>query len=379
MRIMTVKSIFGEGEIEHLENLLEEYGSGRVFLVTGKGSYTGTGLESRVKGILKGREYLRHSDFENNPCPGDLMKGAAKFREFSPDIIIAIGGGSVIDTAKLLSVLPEEREEVESIIKGEREVPERKIPFIALPTTAGSGSEATCFAVVYSEGRKYSVASETLLPDYAVLDPELTYTLSHRQSMVSAFDAFSQAVESYWAVGSTSVSRAYASESIGIILEVYDTLNKSPDKGARRGMLRASHLSGKAINISKTTGPHALSYALTMRYGIPHGYAVILTLPGFFIYNAAASGERISPELSFREHSERMENLCRLLGVKTPEEAAGRIRGMIKEAGFKPDLKELGIKEEEDIRYLVKSVNAARLSNNPVLADEEGLREVLAR
>lgn len=366
--------IFGAGKTKELSNLLEKYNSQKVFLITGKDSYVKSGAKFHLDKILSGKQVLRYSEFSQNPKIKDLFKGAEEFRSFLPDMIIAIGGGSVIDTAKLLSVLPADKSKLEKIIKANLPVPERKIPFIAIPTTAGSGSEATHFAVVYQGLTKHSVCSNSLLPDYSILDPELTYSLSPELTAISAFDAFSQAIESYWAVGSTTESRQYAAESIKSILSIYNKLINSPDKETRSVMLKAAHLSGKAINISKTTGPHALSYPLTAGFNIPHGYAVILTLPAFFLYNANAPKEKMSNGLVYDEHQKRIKELCALLDSLDPQRAAKKIKSMVEKAGFLTKLSDLGIKDKDDLKVIIDNVNIERLGNNPVRVDREYLR-----
>jgi alcohol dehydrogenase class IV len=374
---MTDKCIFGAGKLNVLPILLDKYKPKKVFLVTGKDSYIESGAKASLEKILSGIQVCRYFDFSENPKLEDLFKGVELFHNFKPNIIIAIGGGSVIDTAKLLSIMPVDKKIAENIIKGEFLVPKRKIPFITIPTTAGSGSEATHFAVVYLEREKYSVAAESLLPDFAILDPEVTYSLPEKLTAISAFDAFSQAIESYWAVGSTSESRQYAAESIKIITKIFNKLITDPDKNSRSLMLKAAHLSGKAINISKTTGPHAVSYALTMHYKIPHGYAVILTLPAFFLFNGNSSKEKIDKKLSFEEHKKRISGLYKLLDVSDSTTAAEKIKLMVSEAGFSTKLSDLGLKKEQDIKVLVDSVNMERLNNHLVRINEKNLKKIL--
>ena len=157
---------------------------------------------------------------------------------------------------------------------------------IAIPTTAGTGSEATHFAVVYVDGEKYSLAHPYLVPAYAVIDPLLTYSLPAGVTAASGLDAFCQAIESIWAVGATDVSHTFATEAARLAVQHLRAAVQNPTDTARAGMCRAAHLSGKAINISKTTAPHALSYVLTAEYGLAHGVAVALTLAPMLQYNA---------------------------------------------------------------------------------------------
>ncbi len=363
--------------VKDLKRLVEKYEPKRVFLVTGKDSYSSSGAKSAIEPQLKQSELYRHADFEPNPQYEDILKGAEKFNEFGPDMVIAVGGGSAIDTAKLISVLPPDAAAIKQILKGNRPVPERKVPFIAIPTTAGSGSEATHFAVCYLQRTKYSVKSAFLLPDHVVLDAELTYSLPFDITAATAFDAFTQAVESYWAVGATEESRKYAAESIERFKNVYDRLITSPEEKTREEMMKVAHLAGKAINISKTTACHAASYALTMHFGLPHGQAVILTLPEFFIYNAEATENKINKGLDLEGHLRRMSEICTLMDVPSPDAFAKKVRKMLEKARFPSDLFSSGLLRESDIDVLVDNINEERLKNNPVVITKKDLKRIL--
>lgn len=368
------KEIFGEGSIQSLEGILKHYSAQRVFLVTGKKSYEHSGAKEKLENQLKGRDFHRHFEFEENPKFSDLLQGARDIRAFKPDIIVAVGGGSVMDTGKILSVLPTDSTKAEKIIKGEIDFDDKIAPMVAIPTTSGSGSEATHFAVAYIGKKKFSVSHQQIFPDNVILDPELTYSMPSKLTAITAFDALCQAIESYWAVGSTTKSRKYSAESIRLILEVYERVIKKPDKESRSIMVKASHLAGQAINISKTTGPHAASYSLTANYSVPHGHAVILLLPGFFIFNGLAEIEKIHPAITYKKHKKSMEELYELLKVKGPFEAAQYIREIIRFAALESDLAEIGI---NDIELIVRSVNNKRLSNNPVKVNKSDLIKIL--
>ena len=220
--------------------------------------------------------------------------------------------------------------------------------FIAAPTTAGSGSEATAFAVIYRSKKKISIADPSLLPVIAILDPVLTYHLPAYQTAVSGMDVLAQAVESYWSKKANKESRAYAAEAILTWKEFFHRSVTDPDPMVRERMLWAAHLAGKAINITRTTGPHALSYYLTAHHQVPHGQAVALYLPVFFLYN--------DPERSLYD----------LLGVGTAGEAKNFIEEKIKSAGLATRYSELGLDKEKLLNSIPGEVNQERFDNNPV-------------
>lgn len=367
----------GRGSINNLRSVLSGFRAGKVLLVTGKRSYDECPIREKVELNLENSKVLRHCDFEINPKVEDLIRGASLIASFKPDALVAVGGGSVLDTAKMLSILPADPKSITSIIKGGSKVPTRTKQLILIPTTSGSGSEATHFAVAYIRNVKYSIASKYLLPDAVILDSEFTDTMSKELTAITAFDAFSQAIESFWSLGATKESKKYAVESIGIVLDVFEKLINIPGPSVRDKMMRASFLSGKAINISKTTAPHALSYALTQNFGIPHGLAVMLLLPAFFRANAAADRLSLNAVMNFDEYLKRINELKTMMGVASTNEAVSKISKMILFAGFQPHLRDYGVNNTSDIKLLVDSINIDRLSNNPVIINREQLVSLL--
>lgn len=204
------------------------------------------------------------SDYRENPDEESIKRAADIFRKHKSDVIISIGGGSVIDTAKGVKILTG-----------------ITVPHIAVPTTAGSGSEATQFAVYYKDGEKHSFDAPELLPEYVILDSSLLYTLNRTQRMTTLLDALCHSAESLLSVHADSESRRYAKNSIRLIHEYYQRYAQGEQ--AVYGMIAlASHYAGKAINISRTAAGHAMSYVLTSRYGVKHGQAAAVCLKNIF-------------------------------------------------------------------------------------------------
>ena len=219
--------------VEELEGILDEIGAKRIFLVSGKGSYKSSGAESKLFGILG--EHTRFYDFDVNPKIEDVRRGISLFKSRDYDLIVGVGGGSVMDMAKLIGVLSAQSRDALKYIEGEREIGGPGRPVVAIPTTAGSGAEATGFAVVYVNGKKYSLAHELMKPEHVVLDPSLTFTMPRNLAAVSGMDALSQAIESYWSVNSTEESSRYSREAMQIILEnIVDSVNHNEEEARRR-------------------------------------------------------------------------------------------------------------------------------------------------
>lgn len=339
-----VKEYIGLGMIKALGEILTATVPRHIFLVTGKDSYASSGASALVEPYLSGLKYTRFCDFSSNPALEDIEKGIQIFRKISPDIVIAVGGGSVMDMAKAINVLSQNEGIAREYIEG-REIIQRGKPLVAIPTTAGSGSEATHFAVAYVNGRKYSLAHHSMAPDWAIADPEFTYRLPKSITAATGMDALSQAIESFWSLRATDESRRYAKEAVALALANLKKAVLHPDEAVREGMSRAAHLSGKAINISKTTASHAMSYPLTVHFGIPHGHAVALTLPKLIIFN---------------DHKE----VTELLGAPDAKHAATVVETLMNDIGLSTRLRDFGV-HSEDIPNLIEEMSVERAGNNP--------------
>ena len=363
---------FGNKSIQKLNTILGEFEPERVFIVSGGNSYRLSGAQKAIENGLAGIKFERYWGFEENPKFKEMLAGAEKIREFNPDLIMAVGGGSVMDTAKIISVLPEDISEAEMIITGEEKDLKKIAPIVAIPTTSGSGSEATHFAVAYKDGSKYSVAHECLLPDRVIIDPELTHTMSSYQTAVSGLDTLCQAIESRWAKNSTQESHEYAEEAIKLAYNNIKEVVSAPSPENRLSMAKASNLAGKSINISKTTAPHALSYAITTHYGIPHGHAVALTLGSFFEVNTDADLQNGEEKID-----QAMKSIFRCMNCDTPEEARSEWYELLGSLGLKTKLGELGVNSEQELNILADAVNLERLKNHPVSISKEIIVRIL--
>ena len=282
-----MQKVFINQGLSVLTKILYDLQIKKILFVIGNHAYPSIKnlIEPYLQGVNVEFFYVPDSNFKT------IIRGCEKLVECNSDLVIAIGGGRIIDVAKLISTVALSTNSYESIIKGYKSILAKYVPLLVMPTTAGTGSEATSFSVVHLQGEKYSVMSEFLLPDYVIIDTSLVQKMPDYLKACTIFDAFSQAIESYWSVGSTSSSRLKAKKSIALIQKnILNYFNN--DKKTTKYMVHAAYLSGRAINESKTTLPHALSYFLTRNYGIPHGHAVALTLGFVGRINANLGGDR---------------------------------------------------------------------------------------
>lgn len=224
----------------------------------------------------------------NNPDIKQIENIANVNSSLNLDIIIAIGGGSIVDTAKVLSVMLCKDNDDELLQKMKDDAPlrlENSIPVCAIPTSSGSGAESTQFATVWDmeEKKKYSLESDRILPEYVILDPELTLSLPKDQTLFTGMDALSHATECLWNKKQNALAIAYAKEAVSLIEESIDLALQNPDDFEARAKLQnAAFLAGQAISITKTAVAHAISYPLTYRYSVPHGLACSFTIPAIF-------------------------------------------------------------------------------------------------
>lgn len=356
---------YGEGAIAEVAAILDQLGGRKVFLVADEPAYEVSGAADELETLFADCGIERFSGFKPNPKLEDIQRGIQQFCGSSPDVVIAVGGGTAIDLAKLIGTLADHQADPRKMITGLCDIEKNGPPLIAIPTTAGTGSEATHFAVAYVDGQKYSVADSRLLPSHVVIDPRLTHSLPAGITAASGLDAFSQSVESIWAVGATDESIRYASESVHLVLGNLLHCVQHPTPEARMAMCRAAFLSGKAINISKTTAPHAISYAITTRFGLPHGFAVALTLGEILKFNASVNSTDCTDPRGAGQVQFRIALLLELLDQPTAERGAERIQSLMESVGAPLQLRDAGILAEDEITWIAEQANVERLSNNP--------------
>ena len=373
---MKPETYVGYGTIKYLAEILPRYDTQKIFLITGNRSFSSSGAEALLKPYLVSYEVHRFFEFSANPNFEDLKRGIELFQRHRPDLILAIGGGSAIDIAKLINVYAAGEIDLEKQVHEFKELKAGN-PMIAIPTTAGTGSEVTQFATLYIKNRKHSVSHEALLPDVAIVDPALTRNLPARITAISGMDAISQAIESYWSIHSTNHSKSYAREAIRAIRDqLPEAVHRATDS-SRLAMAEASYLAGKAINITRTTAPHALSYALTSRFGVPHGQAVSFMLPSFIVFNYGVDEADLADRRGVDYVRKTLEEIAQYLGCKTVPDASAEVRRIMRDIGLATTFAELQVDKEKAITTVLDEINVERLVNNPRRATVSRMKELL--
>lgn len=366
---MSQKECVGAGSLDTLSGILDELNPQKICIVAGETSYGASGAKEKLAPILSRYTVEFFSDFSPNPSLPDIRTCIEVMRRFNPDCVIAIGGGSAIDVAKAANILAVQQGDAEHIVTGGAMIDVPGKPLIAIPTTSGTGSEATSFAVVYIGTKKYSLAHELLLPFAAIVDPVLTYSTPPAVAAAAGMDALCQAVESLWSIRSTDESKDYARKAIPLILATL-TAAVQGDTHARDVMAEAAHLAGKAINISKTTASHAMSYPFTAHFGIPHGHAVALTLPQVLAWNTGVTEKDCTDPRGLQYVRSTLEEVQALITSSSAFES------LMDSIGLSRNLTQLGIKES-DLPKLLDGISAERMGNNPRRLTQEDAEHIL--
>ena len=274
---------FGSGALGYLGSRT----AGRTVTIVTFPEAKGLGLIARLRAIL-GTAVVQVIDrTEPNPDVASLAELYARFWTdgTAGEVIVAVGGGSVIDTAKTLMVGTAGGSFdalVALLATGKPVVPERVKPLIAVPTTAGTGSEVTPWATVWDRaaGRKYSRHLPQTWPEAAIVDPDLCESLPAGPTRAAGLDALSHALESIWNVNANPISDTHAVAAARTVLATLPALMQDlSDRELRRAMSRAALQAGLAFSNTKTALAHSISYEMTLQHGLPHGVACSFTLP----------------------------------------------------------------------------------------------------
>ena len=336
------------GQIFHktVDSLLESLRGKKIFLVCGS-SFDRLEIAPAISGLNP----VRFSSFSPNPVYEDVCTGVELFRQTHCDAILAVGGGSAMDVAKCIKLFAP-MDPGENYLKQPFACSD--LPLIAVPTTAGTGSESTRHAVIYYGGEKQSVSHPGIVPDAVCLIPSVLEDLPLYQKKCTMLDALGQAIESWWSVSATEESIGYSKVAIDLIRnnwKAYIHSGKHSDQ-----ILLASNYAGRAINITATTAAHAMSYKLTSLYGIPHGHAVGLCLVEVWeemeaLPNLRPVFQNMSVDLPW------LRNLLTELEMEHP----------------------VSFDRDADLEILADSVNPLRLKNNPVAFSRETLKAMYER
>lgn len=367
---------FGSGAINELKNLK---GYKKAFIVTGGHSMRKTGFLQKLDDILKeaGLETKIYDGIKPDPSIECVYDGAKAMREFEPDVIVAIGGGSPMDAAKAMWVFYEYPDKTFEDIKTPFTMPKlrKKAIFVGIPSTSGTASEVTAFSVItdYSTNIKYPLADFEITPDIAVLDSDIAQTMPKKLTAHTGMDALTHAIEAYVACNRSDFSDPLALKAIS---DIFDSLLDSynGDKKARETMHNAQCLAGMAFSNALLGIAHSIAHKTGAVFDLPHGCCNAILLPFVIQYNSRVCMERYA-------------QIARVVGLpgnsdkQLTNALVEAIRGMNAKLNIAPTYRENGV-SEEDFKAHAKTIAANAVLDpctgaNPRPTDAEAMEKVL--
>ncbi|MEN6384706.1 MAG: iron-containing alcohol dehydrogenase [Phycisphaerales bacterium] len=370
------KIVAGAGSIEHIKDLAADYAAKNVVIITDQGVWN-SGLVEKPKELLEGAGVNVHV-INNTPPEPAVDQVAAIFqaaKEFECQMVIGIGGGSSMDTAKIVSLLFTNNVNLRELVKGKAQIKYRGIPTIMIPTTAGTGAEATPNAIVLvpEEELKVGIVSEKMVSDCVILDPAMTVDLPKHITANTGMDALCHAIECYISKKANPFSDTFALKAITLISRsIRKAYNDGHNLAAREDMLLGALFGGISIATSSTTAVHALSYPLGGKYHIPHGLSNAILLPDVMKFNLDVCEEK------FKDIAVAMG--LELAGCTTREAAERMIDNlysMIEDLNVKCDLQAKGINEAALDDMIEAAAKVTRLlDNNPKVVTREDMRAI---
>ncbi|MBU0571103.1 MAG: phosphonoacetaldehyde reductase [Candidatus Omnitrophica bacterium] len=364
-----VKIVFGENALNKLPGLS---GAKKTLLVTTPG-FTKRGVTKRICQLLGKDNVFVFDGVQPNPSFDEIGSFGAELDKLSVECIVALGGGSVIDTAKALSVVLSCRVDklsLRDLLAGKIDLKDKTIlPIIAVPTTAGTGSEVTPFATIWDkeEKKKYSLEKPQIYPRIAILDPVLTLSLPKKETITAGLDALAHAFEAIWNRNATPITDVYAINALEIIFTALpDTVGDMRNITNRSRMMRASLFSGLAMSQTRTALSHSISYPLTVHFGVPHGLACAFTIVSVFHLNRAYEDGRFQKVAGFLKLrdvdvlEELLVNFMELLRVRE------RVRAYL------PSIKEL-------MQLSSEMITSDRVKNNLAPVSKKEILEILRK
>ena len=360
---------------EDIKKFINDKSFRKIFVLCGKKSFVTSGAEDLFKKIITDKEIKIFYKKTEIPILEELLEIINNIKNFKPDLILAVGGGAIIDYAKMANVVNARKDLADQIVNYSYQFKKKFTKLAVIPTTAGSGAEVTSNAVIYVDGIKHSFESELLIPDNFFLVPEFLISSPKKIKASAGFDAIAQALESLVSRKSNEQSVKFASKSLRVSVNSFVSFINDPNMKNATEMSIASNLAGKAISISKTTAPHAVSYPFTSLFNISHGHAVSLFFESFFKFNFDNLDKS---ETSF-DLKKRFDLIFNLFDVPNINDFNSKISLIKKKANLEDDLIKLNVDIKRSSENIIKGINLLRLGNNPVKIDGKDIYEIISK
>ena len=351
---------FGIGERKALPEVVARFGK-RPVLVTDPGIRDLPATKEILEAL--GPDAWLFSEVEPNPTVSSVDNLAKIINAHDADVVIALGGGSSLDCAKAACSVAAQGGSARKYHSEGSAFDSRHFPLIAVPTTAGTGSEVTPISVLDDpeKGIKAPLAHDNFFPKVAVVDPELTLTMPKHVTAATGFDALAHAIEGYWSKNHQPICDLMALETVRLFFKHFPVvLNGGSDLEAREGMSMTALLGGLAFQLPKNAAVHACSYPLSSKYHLPHGVVCAMTLDHFVRFNSSAMEDRGIA-------------LAEAANMKDMFALADAIADLKSRSGLLTSLREVHIREE-DLDDLVQASFHPIMSNNPREVTPEDLK-----
>lgn len=367
-KLVFTKDAFVTGE--HALDYLKEIKAKQAVIVTGGNSMFRTGVIDRVKGLLEegGAKVAIYSGISKNPTVAQVEDGLKVLREEKPDTVVAVGGGSPLDAAKVMTLFYDFPElNFSNVLKTDISGLKLKTKFVAIPSTSGTASEVTHVGVItYEEAEyKFAIRSEAIRPDVAILDPELTLSLPAQIAAETGMDALTHALEAYINKNGNDFTYALAREAAEGIMEWLPDSVKTGSEESREKMHNFSCMAGMAFSNSGLGMVHGVSHAFGGKYNLAHGLANAIILPYSMDYNKKD-----------KKVQEKYDKLSRILGCDVIE----KVKTLQKELGIASCMKEAGISEtdyQKDFDFLLENAMKGSTVVNPIPVSVEDMKKFL--
>lgn len=368
---LPVNVMFGCGKVKETGDVAKNYGK-KALIVTGRSSAKKSGLYDRVNDSLKaaGLDTVLFDKVTQNPLTTTANEGAEFAKENGCDVVVAIGGGSIMDCAKAIAFLSVNEGDINDYIFN-RKKGEEALPLILIPTTCGTGSEGNGFAVLTNpeNGDKKSLRCNAIIAKASIVDPECMMTMPKKVLASVGFDALCHSMEAYTSKISQPFTDALALYAIELIADsLVDLYNGSTDLEKWEKITIASTIGGMVINQAGVTLAHGMEHPASGLKDIVHG-------------NGLAALTPVIVEASWKGNEDKFERISKLLGGSSAADCAGQIRSLLEKIDLAVTLSDLGLLED-DIPWMAENcmkVSAASVANNPVLFTQEEIAEIYRR
>ena len=359
---------FGSGKVAKAGELTKPYGK-KALIVTGHSSAKKSGLYDKVKDSLKaeGIDSVLFDKVAQNPLTTTAAEGAAFAKDNGCDVVVAIGGGSIMDCAKAIAFLAVNDGDVSDYIFGKK-ASDTALPIILIPTTCGTGSEGNGFAVLTNpdNGDKKSLRCNAIVAKVSIVDPECTMTMPKHVLASVGFDALCHNMEAYTSKIAQPFTDALSLYAVDLIAHnLVDVYKGTGSKDSWEKITLASTIGGMVINTTGVTLAHGMEHPASGLKDIVHGKGLAALTPTII-------------EASYQGAPEKFAKLAKLFGGEKAEDLAGKVRELLEDIELTCTLSDLGI-EEKDIPWMAENcmkVSAHSIANNPVVFSQEEIAEI---